>query len=75
MGAEVVAINCDWDGMDINVGCGSTHLGPVTELVRASRARTWGSRTTATPIACSPVDETGAEVDGDMIMAIMRGRR
>ena len=39
LGARVVSVNCDWDGMDINVGCGSTHLGPVTELVTAARCR------------------------------------
>ena len=32
LGAEVTVINDDYDGTDINVNCGSTHLGPLTEL-------------------------------------------
>jgi phosphoglucosamine mutase len=34
LGAEVVAINCDWNGTDINDDAGSTHLAPLTSLVR-----------------------------------------
>lgn len=33
LGAKVVAINDDYDGTDINVGCGSTHLEPLRQLV------------------------------------------
>jgi len=69
LGAEVVAINCEWDGTDINVGSGSTHLGPVTELVRASGADL-GIAHDGDADRVLAVDETGAEVDGDMIMAI-----
>ncbi len=38
LGAEVVAINDDPDGAQINVGCGSTHLAPITELLEARGA-------------------------------------
>ena len=69
LGARVVSINCDWDGMDINVGSGSTHLGPVTELVRSSGADI-GIAHDGDADRVLAVDETGAEVDGDMIMAI-----
>ncbi|MDR3686041.1 MAG: phosphoglucosamine mutase [Coriobacteriia bacterium] len=69
LGAEVVAINCDWTGMDINVGCGSTHLGPVTELVRSTGADL-GIAHDGDADRVLAVDETGAEVDGDAIMAI-----
>jgi phosphoglucosamine mutase len=69
LGAEVVAINCDWTGMDINVGCGSTHLGPITELVRSSGAHL-GIAHDGDADRVLAVDETGAEVDGDAIMAI-----
>jgi len=69
LGAEVVAINCDWTGMDINVGCGSTHLGPITELVRSSGADL-GIAHDGDADRVLAVDETGAEVDGDAIMAI-----
>lgn len=33
LGADVVVVNEDFDGTDINVQCGSTHLGPVRDLV------------------------------------------
>ena len=33
LGADVTVINEDFDGTDINVECGSTHLGPVRALV------------------------------------------
>ncbi|MBS7407287.1 MAG: phosphoglucosamine mutase [Coriobacteriales bacterium] len=38
LGAQVTAINTEPDGSIINVECGSTHLGPVTELMRACGA-------------------------------------
>ncbi|HEX9093071.1 MAG TPA: phosphoglucosamine mutase [Coriobacteriia bacterium] len=69
LGAEVVELNCDWDGTDINDGCGSTDLRPL-----ASRVQTGGfdlgiahdgdaDRVLA-------VDEQGTGVDGDEIIAI-----
>ena len=73
LGAQVVAINCEWTGMDINVGCGSTHLGPVTELVEKSGADL-GIAHDGDADRVLAVDETGAEVDGDAIMAICAAR-
>lgn len=69
LGAEVVAIDCDWNGTDINDGCGSTHLGPLTELVRASGADI-GIAHDGDADRVLAVDETGEEMDGDRIMAI-----
>ena len=69
LGADVVAINCDWDGMDINGGCGSTHLGPLVALVRESGADL-GLAHDGDADRVLAVDETGAEVDGDQIMAV-----
>ncbi|MDO8964683.1 MAG: phosphoglucosamine mutase [Coriobacteriia bacterium] len=69
LGADIVAINCDWDGMDINDGCGSTHLGPLVELVRSSGAAL-GLAHDGDADRVLAVDETGAEVDGDQIMAV-----
>ncbi len=69
LGAEVVAINCDWDGMDINVGCGSTHLGPIAELV-VREGCDFGIAHDGDADRMLAVDESGAEVDGDQIMAI-----
>jgi len=69
LGAEVVAINTDYDGDDINEGCGSTHLEAIQELVRNSGADAGiahdgdADRT----IAC---DAAGNILDGDFILAI-----
>jgi phosphoglucosamine mutase len=69
LGAEVVAVNCDWNGTDINAGCGSTRLDPLVALVRETGSDLGiahdgdGDRTLA-------VDETGAVVDGDRIMVV-----
>jgi len=69
LGAEVVAINDTWDGTDINVGCGSTNLAPVAELVRGG-GFDFGIAHDGDADRVLGVDETGAEVDGDQIMAV-----
>ena len=69
LGAKVVSINCDWDGMDINDGCGSTDLGPLIELVRSHQVD-FGIAHDGDADRVLAVDETGGEIDGDMIMAI-----
>lgn len=69
LGVEVVAVNCDWSGTDINDGCGSTHLGPIAALVRESGADL-GLAHDGDADRVLAVDETGAEVDGDQIMAV-----
>jgi phosphoglucosamine mutase len=74
LGAQVVTVNCDWDGMDINVGSGSTHLGPLAELV-AEHQVDFGIAHDGDADRVLAVDETGAEVDGDFIMAICAAHR
>ncbi|NTU72509.1 MAG: phosphoglucosamine mutase, partial [Coriobacteriia bacterium] len=69
LGATVVPINAGSDGMDINVGCGSTDLTPLVDLVRSS-AFDMGIAHDGDADRVLAVDETGAEVDGDAIMAI-----
>ncbi|GAB4284140.1 MAG: phosphoglucosamine mutase [Coriobacteriia bacterium] len=69
LGAEVIATNCDWNGTDINDDCGSTHLGVVANLVRESGA-ILGIAHDGDADRVLAVDETGAEVDGDAIMAM-----
>jgi phosphoglucosamine mutase len=68
LGADITALNCDWDGMDINLRCGSTHLGPVREAVLETGADI-GLAHDGDADRVIAVDETGAEVDGDAIMA------
>jgi phosphoglucosamine mutase len=69
LGAKVVSVNCDWDGMDINVGCGSTDLAPLCELVAANQVD-FGIAHDGDADRVLAVDDSGAEVDGDVIMAI-----
>ena len=69
LGAQVTAINCDWDGMDINRECGSTHLGRVAEVV-AEGGFDIGISHDGDADRVLFVDENGAEVDGDVVMAI-----
>lgn len=69
LGAEVVAINCDWTGDDINVDCGSTHLGALAELVRRE-GFDFGIAHDGDADRMLAVDERGEEVDGDQIMAL-----
>jgi phosphoglucosamine mutase len=69
-GAEVITIHADPDGLNINDGCGSTHLGPVTAAVREHRADL-GIAHDGDADRCLAVDADGAVVDGDRIMAVL----
>ena len=69
----MIAINTDFDGMDINVGCGSTHLGPITEIVLDHEVDL-GIAHDGDADRVLAVDEAGAEVDGDAIMAVCAAR-
>ncbi|MBC7265875.1 MAG: phosphoglucosamine mutase [Coriobacteriia bacterium] len=69
LGATVHAVNCDSNGLDINDGCGSTHLEVISELVRAHEVD-FGIAHDGDADRVLAVDESGAVVDGDQIMAI-----
>ena len=68
LGAEVEARAAEPDGRNINEGCGSTHMGPLSEMVRDGEFDLGfafdgdGDRVLA-------VDRTGSVRDGDEIMA------
>ena len=68
-GAEVTVINCEWNGVDINDGCGSTDLTGLAEAVLKAGADV-GIAHDGDADRTLAVDDTGAEVDGDEIMAI-----
>lgn len=70
LGAEVVAINEDYSGVDINVGCGSTNLEPVRALVRATNADV-GIAHDGDADRVMMVDAQGNEIDGDIMAAIL----
>ncbi|MDR3307605.1 MAG: phosphoglucosamine mutase [Coriobacteriales bacterium] len=69
LGAEVVAINTTYNGDDINVDCGSTHLGPLKELVARTGAAV-GLAHDGDADRLIAVDAAGNERDGDFIEAV-----
>ena len=69
-GAEVIAINVDPDGMNINVGCGSTAPEAVAEAVRNHQADV-GLSHDGDADRVLAVDSRGELVDGDAIIAIL----
>lgn len=70
LGAEVTVINDDFDGNDINVQCGSTHLGPLSELMAESGADVGIAHDgDADRVMMLAVD--GTEIDGDMMEAVL----
>jgi phosphoglucosamine mutase len=69
-GAEVIVIGADPDGMNINDGVGSTHLGPLQQAVLEHGADI-GIAHDGDADRCLAVDAEGDVVDGDRIMAIL----
>lgn len=69
LGAEVITINDDFSGTDINVNCGSTHLEPLKQLVAATGANV-GIAHDGDADRVMFVDEAGNEIDGDVVEAV-----
>ncbi|ELP68799.1 phosphoglucosamine mutase [Streptomyces turgidiscabies] len=69
-GAEIVTIGAEPDGLNINDGCGSTHLGKLQAAVLEHGADL-GIAHDGDADRCLAVDHTGADVDGDQIMAVL----
>ncbi|MER7909178.1 MULTISPECIES: phosphoglucosamine mutase [unclassified Streptomyces] len=69
-GAEVITIGAQPDGLNINDGCGSTHL----DLLRAAvveHGADLGVAHDGDADRCLAVDAAGNEVDGDQILAVL----
>lgn len=69
LGAEVTVINDAFDGMNINVECGSTCLTPLQRAVKEIGADI-GIAHDGDADRVMLVGETGQELDGDMIEAV-----
>ncbi len=69
-GAEVIAIANTPDGWNINDGVGSTHLDFLRNSVLKNGADV-GIAHDGDADRCLAIDATGAEIDGDVIMAIL----
>ncbi|WP_406184299.1 phosphoglucosamine mutase [Streptomyces sp. NBC_01006] len=69
-GAEIVTIGAEPDGLNINDGCGSTHLGLLKQAV-VEHSADLGIAHDGDADRCLAVDATGAEIDGDQILAVL----
>ncbi|MFD4442667.1 phosphoglucosamine mutase [Nocardia sp. NPDC058519] len=69
-GAAVIAINAEPNGLNINDGCGSTHLDNVRRAVLEHGADL-GIALDGDADRCLAVDAAGEIVDGDAIMAVL----
>lgn len=68
-GAQVTEIACEPDGLNINDGVGSAHLGVVSAAVRAAGADL-GVAHDGDADRCLAVDAAGEFVDGDQLLAM-----
>ncbi len=69
-GAEVVAVGAAPDGLNINDGCGSTHL-EVLQAAVLEHGADAGFALDGDADRCLAVDHEGNVVDGDQILAIL----
>ncbi|GLW65649.1 phosphoglucosamine mutase [Actinomadura rubrobrunea] len=69
-GAEVITIGAAPDGLNINDGCGSTHLNALRAAVLEHGADV-GIANDGDADRCMAVTASGEPVDGDQIMAIL----
>ena len=67
-GADVIAIHAEPDGLNINDGCGSTHLEPLRAAVLEHGADV-GFALDGDADRCLAVDHEGNVVDGDQLLA------
>lgn len=70
LGADAVIIHREPDGVNINNGCGSTHLEKLQEMMRTGRYAI-GCAFDGDADRCLLVDEAGEVIDGDHIMGIL----
>ena len=66
---HTAVINADPDGVNINNGCGSTHLDKLCTMVKAG-GYDLGIAFDGDADRCLACDELGNEIDGDQIMAV-----
>lgn len=69
LGADVRVINEEFDGTDINVGCGSTHLEPLRQLMHETGADV-GIAHDGDADRVMLMTPEGEEIDGDVVEAV-----
>ena len=70
LGAEVIVMNSNPDGLNINTNCGSTHPEKAMEEVIKQKAH-MGFTFDGDADRCLAIDENGELVDGDAILYIL----
>lgn len=73
LGAQVTVIGAEPDGLNVNSGCGSTHMEKICNLVKEQHLDL-GFAFDGDADRCIAVDENGNIIDGDAIMYIL-GKR
>lgn len=73
LGAQTTVIGAEPDGLNVNSGCGSTHIEKLCALVREQHLDV-GFAFDGDADRCIAVDENGAVVDGDAILYILAKR-
>ncbi len=73
LGAQTVVIGAEPDGLNVNNGCGSTHIEKLCALVREQHLDV-GFAFDGDADRCIAVDENGNVVDGDAMLYIL-GKR
>jgi phosphoglucosamine mutase len=69
-GADVITIGTEPDGLNINDGCGSTHMGKLQAAV-VEHGADFGVAHDGDADRCLAVDGAGREIDGDQILAVL----
>ena len=69
LGTKTYVVGNEPDGTNINMGCGSTHIGNLQRLVREKNLDC-GFAFDGDADRCIAVDENGMEVHGDYILYV-----
>lgn len=73
LGAQTYVIGAEPDGLNVNNGCGSTHMEKLCQLVKKQKLDV-GFAFDGDADRCIAVDENGNIVDGDAMMYVLANR-
>ena len=73
LGAQTFVVGAEPDGLNVNSGCGSTHIENLCQLVKEKHLDL-GFAFDGDADRCIAVDENGNAVDGDAMMYILANR-
>ena len=70
LGAEITALYCEPNGVNINKDCGSTHMETLQKMV-VEMGADCGIANDGDADRCLACDELGHEIDGDKVIALL----